>query len=186
MRARYAAFPILALVIVGCGGTQPSATQSPTSPGSSPTATAVTSASPASVLEGTWATSETTCEQQNAALTAAGFSSADLELAEWDAATCGGMMHGSQFTIRFADERLVAFQDDVIGWDGTFRIVDSGTFEAGDQGDLYITYEYTIDGDELVIDMVRDDYPTSSEAELMGERIAQTVIYETAPFERTP
>jgi hypothetical protein len=182
----------VAAVTVACGGPQPTSTSAPpsatatASEGSSPTADAGTSEPPASVLEGTWMTPETTCEAQNAALAAAGFSSADLELGDWDAATCGGMMHGSQFTIRFVNGRLVVFQDGAIGWDGQFRIVDAGSFEAGERGAFYITYTYALNGDELNIDVTRDDYPTSSEAELLGERIAQTVIYETAPFVREP
>jgi len=55
---------------------------------------------------------------------------------------------------------------------------------AGDTGDLYIEYTYSIDGDQLAIDMVRDDYPTVSEEALAGEIYAQTVIYESVPFTR--
>jgi hypothetical protein len=97
------------------------------------------------------------------------------------------MLHGSQFTIRFADDRLVIFNDGVVGWDGLFQVVDEDTFEAGDSdAGFYIIYDYALDGDELTIDMVSNDYPTSSEEELAGELIAQTVIYESAPFVREP
>jgi hypothetical protein len=71
-----------------------------------------------------------------------------------------------------------------VGWSGRYEIVDEDTFVAGDTGDLYIEYTFSIDGDQLEIDMVRDDYPTVSEEELAGEIYAQTVIYESAPFTR--
>ena len=64
--------------------------------------------------------------------------------------------------------------------------MDDQTFEAGDEGNgYYITYRFAIDGDQLTIDMVRDDCPVcSSAADLAGEQIAQTVIYETSLFTR--
>jgi hypothetical protein len=172
---RSVAMVTLSGLMAACGSSPAPSTSTPASAGS------------ASELEGSWVTPETTCEEQHAALGAAGFSPADLETAGWDEETCGGMMHGARFTIRFVGDRLVAFNDDVTGWDGHFRIVDADTFEAGDAaGDFYITYDYALDGDELTIDMVRNEFPTSSEAELIGERVAQTVIYETAPFRREP
>lgn len=184
----------ITLLVAGCGGTQPSPSIAPPSaapPEATPTAPAATqttpSPAPVSVLEGTWAAGATTCDQQNAAVSAAGFTKADLEAAGWDKATCANLMHGSAFTVRFAGERLVHFSDDVVGWDGIFRVVDADTFEAGDSGaGYYITYQFTIDGDQLTIDMVRDDYPAASPEELVGEQLAQTVIYETAPFTRVP
>jgi hypothetical protein len=144
-------------------------------------ATAATSSPTVPSLEGTWVTGETTCEQQNAALANAGFSSEDLERAGWDEATCGGLMHGSQITLEFTGDRLVVYQDGVVGWEGAFEVVDSDTFEAGDTGNLYITYQYSLDGELLTVDMVGNDFPGPPE-ELAGEMLAQTVIYESAPF----
>lgn len=77
-------------------------------------------------LTGTWATGETTCAQQNAAVEAAGFTAEQMTLAGWSP-DCG-----SQFTIRFADGRLLIFSDGEVGWDGHYRIIDDETFEAGD------------------------------------------------------
>lgn len=71
-----------------------------------------------------------------------------------------------------------------VGWSGRYEIVDDDTFIAGDAEELYIEYRYAIDGDQLVIDLVRDDFPTVSEDELAGEIYAQTVIYESASFTR--
>ena len=67
--------------------------------------------------------------------------------------------------------------------------MDEDTFEAGnpDDGGFYITYQYAIAGDQLTIDMTEDTCPPCEPgADLLGERIAQTVIYETAPFTRQP
>jgi hypothetical protein len=146
-------------------------------------AMSATSSQAPSAIEGTWVT-ETTCEQQNAALARAGFSSADLELAGWDEATCGGMMHGSRIELLFSGDQLVIYQDDIEGWMGTFQVVDADTFAAGDPGNLYITYGYALDGDELSVDMIGNDYPAATPEELAGELVAQTVIYESAPFTR--
>ena len=167
----------VACIASACGGAASASTA----------ASAAPSEAAVSALEGTWITPATTCDEQNAALAGAGFSSGDLEAAGWDEATCGDMMHGTQFTLRFGGDHLVVLNDGEVGWDGTFQVVDSDRFEAGD-GDagFYIEYAYQLDGDELTIDMVRNDFPTSSEDELTGELVAQTVIYETAPFVREP
>lgn len=189
MKIRSVPPSVLSLVAVACIAAACTGPQGSAGSGqpSVPAASVGASEASASALEGTWTTPETTCDEQNAALTRAEFSSADLELAGWDEATCGGMMHGNRFSLRFAGDRLVVLQDDEVGWDGLFRVVDADTFEAGD-GDagFYIEYAYELDGDELTIDMVRNDYSTSSEEELTGELLAQTVIYETTPFLRQP
>lgn len=155
------------------------------SPMPSTSPSALSSAAPTSVLEGIWATPVTTCDQQNRALASAGFAPQDLESAGWDTATCGEDIHGRQFTIEFAGDRLVVYQDGVVGWEGAFRVAGPDTFEAGDMGgDPEITYEYAIDGDQLTIDMVRDNLSGLTPADLINERLAQTVIYETSPFVR--
>jgi len=137
-------------------------------------------------LIGNWTSSRTTCAQQNAALTRAGFTSAQLQSDGWDAATCGGLKAGATFELDVTSTRLVVSQDGVVGWDGAYSLVDAQTFKAGDSKSLYITYRYTIIGDQLTIDMVEDKLPSASAGELLGEQIAQTVIYETAPFTRKP
>jgi hypothetical protein len=193
------AIAIAATLMTACSAGQPAGSASPTGAGpttpaaAAPTQTAPPSPSSAATeapptnLEGTWVTEPTTCDQQTATLERAGFSADDMATAGFDPAACFG--HGSVFTILFAGDRLRVIQDGEVGWDGGFRIVDEDTFEAGDSskpGDFYLTYRYGLDGDTLTVDMVRDDYPTTSADELVGEQIAQTVIYETAPFERQP
>ncbi|MEP7159336.1 MAG: hypothetical protein ABI797_07895 [Chloroflexota bacterium] len=170
---------LVALVTTACAApeaasTKPSATVAQSA--AEPTATA--SVPDTDALTGTWATGETTCAQQQAAVEA-GFTAEQLTSVGWSP-ECP-----KQFTIRFADGRLVIFSDGEVGWDGTYRIVDKDTFEAGDLGTgYYITYHYAVDGDQLTIDMIENDYPATSEAELLGEQLAQTEIYETSPFTR--
>ncbi|OGO53550.1 MAG: hypothetical protein A2V84_01170 [Chloroflexi bacterium RBG_16_70_13] len=179
-----------AILLAGCASVGPSPSPVPAATASAPAVTATIAATPAapatgpaSVLEGTWIATST-CAQQAAAVDAAGFTDEQQTAAEWDAATCMDMGHGTRMQLRFSGERLIIFQDGVIGWDGVFRTVDADTFEAGDSGTYYLTYEFAVAGDQLTIDMVRDDFPTSDPAELAGEQIAQTVIYESAPFEK--
>jgi peptide/nickel transport system substrate-binding protein len=164
---------------------QSGSTGSRTSPSPVPSVSTVApTTGPPSPLEGTWATRETTCTEQNAAIEAAGFTAEQMALADWSPTCAEG---GSQFTIIFEAGRLLQFSDGELGWSGQYRIVDEDTFQAGDDGTYYITYEYAIDGDQLTIDMIQDDCPPCSPgADLMGERIAQTVIYETSPFTKEP
>ncbi|HEY7668528.1 MAG TPA: hypothetical protein VIE12_10445 [Actinomycetota bacterium] len=75
-------------------------------------------------------------------------------------------------------------------WGGRYQVVDADTFVAGDNWGLpiagyYLEYAFAVDGDALTIDLIRDDYPTPSDRELVGETIAQTLTYESAPFTRT-
>jgi hypothetical protein len=128
-----------------------------------------------------------TCDQQNAALTKAGFSEAELKQGGWDRATCMDMYHGHRFQVRFAGDRMIEFADGAVAWDGTFHPIDATHFGAGDLGpDVgdFITYEYELAGDLLTIDMLKDEIPAANETERLGEVIAQTVIYESAPFAR--
>jgi hypothetical protein len=195
--------PVVALLFVvtaGCNatGVAPSSGTSPlAAPATSPPApsappamsppaprTPAVSSSPtqaADVVTGTWAAT-VTCSQENAALAKAGFTSAQLASAQWTA-TCGGLAT-TTYTIRFRDGKLVEFQDHSVGWEGSYKITDDHTFVAGDQGSLYITYHFVISGDRLTIDMVSDDFPSGDPT--FGDVVAQTSIYESAPFARAP
>ena len=184
--------PVVALLFVvtaGCNATgvaPSSGTSSLAAPAASPPAQSApaVSGSPtqaADVLTRTWAAT-VTCSQENAALAKAGFTSAQLASAQWTA-TCGGLAT-TTYTIRFRDGKLVEFQDHSVGWEGLYKITDDHTFVAGDQGSLYITYHFVISGDRLTIDMVSDDFPGGDPT--FGEFVAQTSIYESAPFTRVP
>jgi hypothetical protein len=176
----------LVLLLTACASqqtsTSPSAEISPSAE-ASPSADASQAA--ADALTGTWATEETTCEEQNAAVEAAGFTAEEMEAGGWDPTCSQGTPHGSQFTLRFESDTLVVFLDGAADSEGIYRIVDEDTFEGGDEANgFYYTCDFAIDGDVLTIDMVEDNYPV--EAERTGDAIALTVIAETAPFTRVP
>jgi hypothetical protein len=134
-------------------------------------------------LEGTW-TAVVTAELEERAASEAGIDAAQTPHEELFGGT-----GPATIVLTFEDGRMIHSSavegtEPEVGWSGVYEIVDEDTFVAGDAGDLYIEYTYSIQGDELVIDMVRDDYPAVSEEELAGEIYAQTVIYESAPFTR--
>jgi hypothetical protein len=189
MKSLLGSVVLVALVMSACSDAtgSPASSSPPASVGQSAAGSAAAATAGATgQLIGRWATGATTCAEQNAAVEAAGFTAEEMTLGRWSPTCAAGTPHGSQFTLYFSSYRLAVFQDGEEGWDGEYRIVDDQTFEAGDEGDgYYITYRYAIDGDQLTIDMVKDDCPDcSSAADLAGERIAQTVIYETSPFMR--
>jgi hypothetical protein len=190
MKSRLGAAVLVVLVTGACGGAagSPASSTDQSASMSQPATESAATASTAATgqLIGRWATGQTTCEEQNAAVEAAGFTAEEMTLGRWSPTCAAGLPHGSQFTILFTSVRLVIFEDGEEEWDGEYRIVDDQTFEAGDgPHGYYITYRYAIEGDQLTIDMIRDDFPdSSSAADLAGERIAQTVIYETSPFTR--
>jgi hypothetical protein len=182
-------------------GSEPTPSPSPT------TATTPGATQAADPLIGWWVSEPSTCADQNAALQKAGFTAAQLDLGRWDAATCsdisfGGapLTHGSVHRIRFMQAvvvpiptgtspsgTIIQYADGDVGWEGYYVLVDGGTFMAGDGARLpYLTYTFTIDGDQLVIDMVDNQFPAPTEADLWSDTIAQTVIYESGPFTREP
>jgi hypothetical protein len=174
---------LLALVpLSACGGDgDPSTVPASTGPVEATAATGLTEAT--DPLEGTWTTVITPALEEQAAVTAG---------IEPELVSNEEMFGGAgpiTVVLSFEDGQMIhtAAPEGVepeVGWSGVYDIVDDDTFVAGDTGDLYIEYTYAVDGDELVIDMVRNDYPTVSEEELAGEIYAQTVIYESAPFTR--
>jgi hypothetical protein len=182
--------PVVALLFVvtaGCNatGVAPSSGTSPlAAPATSPPAPSAppVSSSPtqaADVLTGTWAAT-VTCAEENAAIAKAGITKAQLASAGWSA-TCNNPPPAT-YSIRFQGGKLVEFQDGQIGWDGLYKITDDHTFVAGDNGSFYITYQFAITGDRLAVDMISDHILNNA----AGDTVAQTVIYNSAPFIRTP
>jgi hypothetical protein len=188
---------VLAVVIVGIGlfgrspdvgpatSPTPSASSSPApSPASSP------SVSPDPIV-GTWLAPPATCAQQTAAVAAA-FTPEQMALA-WSCTDVNPVQYSISFGARRTGDgfrNLLQYADGASGWYGSYRIVDDSIFQAGTgspSGDFigyYITYHYAIDGDKLTIDMLSDDCPFCSAAELLVEQMTQTAIYETSAFRR--
>jgi hypothetical protein len=130
------------------------------------------------IPEGLYRTPELTRDDLLAAGLDAGFSEADVN-AFLDA---DGTHSTVQFGLLLADggwTQRVAFDGDAdsVGWRGTYEVVDEDTVIATDPCGP-ITYDYTVDGDVLTLDMVDDQCVEGG----VGDQIAQTVIFESAPF----
>jgi hypothetical protein len=146
-------------------------------------------------IVGTWAAGETTCEQQLAAIEAAGYSAKQMTRVGVDLSCQNGITvegaewsSGSQFTIRFYDDgRFTLWEDGVRAGLATYRLTDQGTFEFTDAHvrTICTTYRYAIDGDQLTIEMTGPGCAATGDAPLL-DQIAQTVFFETSPFTRQP
>jgi hypothetical protein len=85
------------------------------------------------------------------------------------------------------------------GWTGSYAVQDSDTFAAGAPDNLYITVDYTIEGDQLFTDLIADRFPDHTPwsdaqdgpgaSELNGtlskpvaDQMCAVEIYETTPF----
>jgi len=183
----------LAVVILGIGlfGGSPDI-----GPPTSPTPSASSSLLPwppseSNPLVGTWLAPDVTCAQQTAAVAAA-FTPEQMALA-WSCTDVNPVQYSISFGARRTGDGfhdLLQYANGASGWFGSYQIVDDSTFQAGTgspSGDFvgyYITYHYVIDGDKLTIDMLSDDCPFCSAAELLGEQMTQTAIYETSSFTR--
>jgi len=152
-----------------CGGSP--------SPSPSPSATSAAVADP---LAGSWATrGPVTCEEMDAAIMNARFTSEQRSSIGLDPAVDGCP---AAIVLRFLDAELTININGTDEWGpGPYRVIDDHTFEAGDDCDYCVRYEFELAGDELRIDVVKDDDPGGLE-----DYIVQTAIYESVPFERMP
>jgi hypothetical protein len=178
------------------GGPGPVPTPSPTA---SPTPSLAPSSSSTPLpdpIVGTWVAGETTCEQQVAALEAAGFTTDQMAAGGVDPTCANGIVAdgaehfslGSQFTLIFlANGSLTLFEDGVRGWSARYSLGEGSTFEASDVSlaSICTTWRYMIDGDELTIEMA-DPGCAGSEPSPINDQLAQTVIFQTSPFTREP
>ncbi|MGH9136951.1 MAG: TRAP transporter substrate-binding protein [Acidimicrobiales bacterium] len=136
--------------------------------------------------EGTYRTGEVTRDELIATGVAAGFDRADVE-AFVDA---DGIETSATFGLRLADGGWIQLYSydggpEGVGWRGTYEVVDEDTVIATDPCGP-ITYTYMLDGDELTLDMIDDQCKGAGGDTDVGELIAQTLIFETAPFIRVP
>jgi hypothetical protein len=184
----YRRLTVLALVMAtvtassSCGGGPGSATGAPaaTAP-----ATQSTPASDPRLPEGTYRTPVLTFERIAAAGVAAGFKHSEVEAyyeVDEGQSTSGTWI----YTIKLSAGRWTEFAvfnngPNEIGWAGRYQVVDDRTIVATD-GCWTITYRFKLDGDKLTLDMVDDKCQGQDGAVEQGELIAQTTIYESAPF----
>jgi hypothetical protein len=144
------------------------------------------SAPVADPLAGTWLAAEVTCEQEQAAIVAAGFTADQMTTAGW-ACTNGST---SQFSIQFGyssnPHGLRVYDKGVLAFPGNYRLVSDTTLEVLSQSrDYCLTYAYAIDGDQLTIQMTNPGCSITGEAPL-DDQVHQTAIFETSPFTRQP
>jgi len=126
-----------------------------------------------------------TCEQQNAAIEAAGFTAEEIAGSGW---TCPDGTT-NQYSFRFEGQEpksLRILDKGVLAFPGFYRLIDSSTFEVLPLGSDYcLTYGYAINGDQLTVEMIERGCPTQGVAPL-NDQVAQTAIFETSPFTRQP
>jgi hypothetical protein len=83
------------------------------------------------------------------------------------------------------------------GWTGAYAVQDANSFAAGDPENLYITVDYTLEGDRLFTDLIQDRFPDHtpwvnavdgqgsedlSFSKPMGDRMCAVAMYESTPF----
>lgn len=182
-RMRWIVLMLAVVALSACSGDGDANNGPPAATGPAEATGATEAADPADPLQGTWTTVVTPELEEQAAVTAGiepELSSHEELFGGTGPVTVVLTFEGGQMILTTAPEGV----EPDVAWSGLYEIVDDETFVAGDTGDLYIEYAYAVDGDQLVIDMVGNDYPTVSEEELAREIYAQTAIYESAPFTR--
>jgi hypothetical protein len=136
--------------------------------------------------EGTYETPPLTTDQLRRTALSAGFTQAEVdENLGWDG------VGRVTFTLQIMNGDWTEFETvdrapPKVGWNGPYVVTDGATVVAGVPPCAPVTYDYRLVGDQLSI-VVLDDQcreGSSDDSAPVGELIAQTVIYETAPFTR--
>jgi hypothetical protein len=136
--------------------------------------------------EGTYETPPLTTDQLRTTALSAGFTQAEIdENLGYDG------VRSVTFTLQILNGHWTEFETvdrapPKVGWNGPYVVADGATIVAGQAPCGPITYDYRLVGDQLSIMLLDDECREGgSEASTpVGELIAQTVIYETAPFTR--
>jgi hypothetical protein len=181
---RYAVI-LIALVAGACGGATVSptglassgATVSPTGVASRAPITTTTpspapTASPPSLLEGTWTTAEITCDELLATMHDAGFTDAQITAGNW---ACSQPL---QWRLRFLGVSFAQFGRQV---DGVWELGSGRSFRLIDDHTLFLTdgeqtLGFTLVGDVLTFVSIR-----GSTGDLDGQ-VHGAAIFLTAPF----
>jgi len=116
---------------------------------------------------------------------AAGFEPADIEAFRADYAGVSQVV----YTVRATDSLWVEFESRdggpaEEGWTGPYEVLDPSTMRAGEKPCGPITYDFSLAGDELTLAMTDNQCLGPDGTVAAGELIAQTTIYESAPFHR--
>jgi hypothetical protein len=168
---------LVALVTSACGAgsvsPSPSASSHPVAPASP---SAAPTASPPSVLEGTWTTAEITCDQLLATMHAAGFTDAQITAGNW---ACSQPL---QLRLRFLGDSFAQFDRQ---GDGAWELGSGLSFRLIDDHTLFLTdgqqtLSFTLVGDILTFVSI-----SGSTDDLDGQ-VHGAAIFLTAPFTKEP
>jgi hypothetical protein len=173
MNARITVGIVAALLVTGCSNSNEAKAPTPKAAASST----------ANSLAGTYSTDSIPVTHMVDVARQAGFD-------EKDVAEFGASYDGVQevvFTLKLTDDLWVVFESRDGGtatddWAGPYEILDDSTVRAGEPPCGPITYEYDLDGDDLSLRMTDDQCFEADGKVPAGELIAQTTIYESAPY----
>jgi hypothetical protein len=174
------------------------------SPTPSPTLSLIPSPTPVSnPLAGTWLAPEVTCAQEIATIEAAGYTAEQITSVGFNPTCANGNIgakggNTNQYSVVFdglpasaSIRGLRTYDYGAINSGHYYRLTGGTTFEAGglkNQGQVFevcLTFQYSVDGDQLTIEMIDPGCPTTGDAPL-NDQIALTAIFETSPFTRQP
>jgi hypothetical protein len=115
----------------------------------------------------------------------AGFEPADIEEFRADYADVRQVV----YTLKVTDSLWVEFESRdggaaEEGWTGPYEVLDATTMRAGEKPCGPITYDYALADDELTLAMTDNQCIGPDGKVSPGELIAQTMIYQSAPFQR--
>ena len=174
MNSRHTAALAVVLLLAGCATEPSSVAAGRTSP-------------PANPLAGTYATGPITVSDMVDVARHAGFEEKDV--AEFRDSYAG--VKQVVYTLKLTDTFWALFESQDGGppsdaWSGPYQVLDDSTIRAGTAPCGPITYHYSFTGEELSLDMTEDACREGSDQDAApaGELIAQTTIYESAPYHR--
>ena len=138
------------------------------------------------LAEGTYTTPTLSVQQLRETALAAGFTRSEV-----DQNLGYEGVSNVTFTLQLKNGDWTEFdtQDEAppaVAWSGPYVVTDGGTIVAGRPPCGPVTYDYRLERDQLRLLMLMDECREGGDLESapVGELIAQTVIYETAPFTR--
>ncbi|MDQ4054155.1 MAG: hypothetical protein M3237_15825 [Actinomycetota bacterium] len=189
MRIRTAPFVLAACLLFGpaCSSDDPDIDAAPDDSVSGSTAESTPDV--ADALVGTYSTPPLTVKRMAQAALRAGYDGYDAEDVEDILTGEFADAHSVVFTLELSADRWVAFKTVDDGqpedmWAGPYEVLDDSTVVAGEAPCGPITYDYRIDGAELVLEMTDNDCVEPDGTVPGGELVAQTILYQSAPFQR--
>jgi hypothetical protein len=206
MRAAAGALIAIAMLTTACSSAadQAASTSGPDASGSGASGSVATGSSgQADPLVGIWESGPSTLADVDATLRAK-FKDAAINAVEPIAGCLPKEGDTHVTTLHFGGGQLVISDSKNggsahEGWTGSYAVQDSDTFAAGAPDNLYITVDYTIEGDQLFTDLIAEAFPdhtpwsdaqdgpgasklNGTVGKPLADRICQTAIYETTPF----